>query len=280
MNAAGTTPLLAAAARNNAEWCDSVCRSHGLSGVFGGTAWSSPRPTPLYYPDAVTLGPDARPADFLGFIDRASPGCSVKDSFATLDLAGDGFAELFTGQWIHRPADASPVESPGLRIEDVTEPLRLRRWQAAWHGGAPDVPDVFRPALLGDPAVRVLAVHRDGSDTGVHDAEPHGEAGTGDLAGGAVLNLSSGLVGISNVFTVADNRSQEHNGSGNDSTIQSKRAIWSATVAAAAARFPGVPLVGYESGDDLAPALATGFQGIGTLRVWLDTADGTGTQDH
>ena len=48
-------PTVAAAARNNAEWCDTVCRVNGCAGRFGGDAWTTARRSPQYYPDAVTL---------------------------------------------------------------------------------------------------------------------------------------------------------------------------------------------------------------------------------
>lgn len=40
-------------------------------------------------------------------------------------------------------------------------------------------------------------------------------------------------------------------------------------VAAAQDAFPGLPLVGYESGQDLAAMRALGFEATGPLRVWL-----------
>src|SRR4051794_1850107 len=47
----------------NAAWCDLVC-----AGEFRPRAWTSPRRTPEYYPDAVTLTPDATAADVLPFV--------------------------------------------------------------------------------------------------------------------------------------------------------------------------------------------------------------------
>lgn len=236
MTSTETTDIRVAAARNNADWCASVCRSHGIPGTFGETAWHSAYRTPPYYPDAVTLHPGAVPADFLPRIDTASPGCSIKDSFATLDLASDGFVELFTSYWIHRPAGLPAPPTAALRISCVSTATQLRDWQSAWHGGA-GTPDVFRPGLLDDPSVLVLAVH-DGKD----------------LAGGVILNRSAGLVGFTNLFAV----------DGSDIAT-----IWSSALTAATARFPGLPLVGYEHGDDLAAALAGGFTVLGPLRIWL-----------
>lgn len=231
-----TTSIRAAAAQNNAAWCASVCRSHGIPGTFDETAWWSSRRTPPYYPDAVTLRHDAVPADFLAQLDTASPGCSIKDSFATLDLASSSFIELFNAQWIHRPAGLSAPGTSSLRAERVSTAARLHSWQVAWHGGDGS-PDVFRPALLDDSSVLVLALY---------DGE--------DLSGGVVLNHSAGLVGLSNLFAV------------NSIDVA---AVWSSAITAAADHFPGLPLVGYEHGDDLAHALAGGFATLGTLRVWL-----------
>ena len=237
MTSTGPTALLAAAIRNNAEWCAAVCRSHGITGTFDDRAWRSPRRTPPYYPDAVTLHSGAAPGDVLPGID-ASPGCSVKDSHATLDLAPHGFTELFRARWIHRAADPAAPATPPLRTERVRTADRLRAWQDAWHGGD-GVPDVFRPALLEDPAVLVLAFH-DGKG----------------LAGGAVLNRGAGMVGLSNVFAADGCEAAE---------------VLSSAVAAARSHFPGLPLVGYEHGDGLGPALEGGFTVLGELRVWLRT---------
>ncbi|WP_392674605.1 hypothetical protein [Streptomyces sp. LN785] len=236
MTSTNINSLGVAAARNNADWCATVCRTHGTPGTFGEAAWTSARRTPPYYPDAVTLHPDAVPADILPGIDTASPGCSVKDSFGTLDLSSDGFVELFDAAWIHRPAGIPVAPTTGLRTEWVVSAGRLRDWQAAWHGDG-ETPDIFRPELLDDPFVRVVAV-LDGAR----------------FAGGAVLNHSAGLVGISNVFAV------DHS---------DVAAVWAGALTAAGEHFPGLPAVGYEQGDDLAPALDNGFATLGPLRIWL-----------
>ncbi|WP_203819738.1 hypothetical protein [Paractinoplanes ferrugineus] len=236
MTSPETPPVIVAAARNNADWCAAVGDSHGLAHTFSEKAWRSSDRTPPYYPDAVTLQPDAAPADFLSEIDTASPGCSVKDSFAALDLVPYGFVELFTAQWIHRRPELAAPSKPNLRAERISTAAQLRIWQTAWHGGG-NAPDVFRPELLDDPAVLVVGLHL-------------GD----DLRAGAVLNDSSGVVGISNVFTVDDS----------DADV-----AWSSAITAAADSFPGVPLIGYQHGDDLAHALAGGFTTLGPLRVWL-----------
>jgi len=221
----------AIAALNNAHWCAAVCHSHEIPNILGERIWTSLRPSPPFYPDAVTLHPEAG----IGDLDLRRGGFAVKDSFAGADLGPHGFVELFTAQWIQRPAGA-PIPAAGLRVEPVVTAAGLTLWGDAWGQGADDI---FRPTLLTDPAVRVLGLFDDAS-----------------IAGGAVLNQSAGAVGVSNVF----------------STESTAAAVWASVIAYAARNFPGLPLVGYEHGDDLEPALAAGFAELGPLRVWV--------QDH
>jgi hypothetical protein len=174
-----------AAARNNAEWCASMCRAHGVSSDFGERAWTAPTRTPLFYPDAVTLAPGADAPDLLAHIDVA-PGASVKDSFADLDLTGVGFHVLFDAQWLHRPADF-PVPESNLSWRVVTDAEELRAWARAWDNGEGH-DGLFRPELLEDPATSVL-ISRD----------PDGR-----ISAGAVATRSRDVVGISNVYGGAD----------------------------------------------------------------------------
>jgi len=226
-------PPPAYAAVNNAEWCEAVCRAHGLPGVFGPRTWTNPTRTPVFYPDAVTLSPEAVAEEVLAAID-AGPGASVKDSFATLDLRPAGFEVLFTATWIHRAPPAAALPAGDATWDVVRDAGTLRAWEdACFDGGQPGL---FPPALLDDGSVAVLA----------------GRAG-GRIVGGAVLNTTfDTLAGVSNVF-----------GADLD-------ASWAGALAQAAALFPGRALVGYET--DPAPALAHGFTPIGPLRVWLASA--------
>lgn len=225
--------LLTAAVRNNAEWCAGMCRAHGIATAAGPRVWTSPRRTPLYYPDAVTLTEDAVVEDVLDGIDLTAPGASVKDSYARLDLAPEGFRSLFDATWIGRPA--GPAADPGPARSRADTPEALAAWAHAWSGGDADEEALFRPALLDDPAVTVLTVP--GPD--------------GRILGGAVLSVGAGATGVSNLFAA-------------DGTDPA--AVWAAALAAAD---PALPVVGYESGDDLTAALAAGFTGLGPLRVWL-----------
>jgi hypothetical protein len=222
-------PRAVAAARNNAEWCDLVCRTHGLVPAFRGDAWVTATRSPVGYPDAVTLTGSVVADDLLGRVDR-SPGCSVKDSFAVLDLSGSGFEVLFDAEWIYRPstsADGGRLAWTAVRSAD-----ELAAWAAAHGGGA-----VFRPALLDDPAVVVLAATDE----------------DGGLAAGVIGNRSGAVVGLSNMFTFSADVDE----------------AWAGAVAALGAAFPGVAVVGYEQDADLAAAHAAGFVSVGGLRVWL-----------
>jgi hypothetical protein len=98
--------LVRVAAQNNAEWCDAFCRTHGIVGRFQASSWCSPVRTPPYYPDAVTLLQGLTIEQVLSGTDT-SEGCSVKDSFADVDLAAAGFRPLFRAEWLVRePSEA------------------------------------------------------------------------------------------------------------------------------------------------------------------------------
>jgi len=169
---------VADAARNNAEWCELMCRAHGGGGLVGPGFWASPRRTPPLYPDAVTLRPDADQAAVLAAVDLTG-GCSIKDSFACLDLRAAGFAPIIDATWIARPADL-PVPSPPVPWSVVDTASGLAEWAAAWGADGP-----FRPELLDFPEVRVLAARR-----------------AGEVVAGAVVNHTGPIAGVTNLFAV------------------------------------------------------------------------------
>ncbi|WP_431975365.1 hypothetical protein [Micromonospora haikouensis] len=227
----------AVAARDNADWCDLVGRAHGLVGARDADAWTVPRRSPPWYPDAVTLRPGVDAARLLARIE-AGPGASVKDSFADLDLAPHGFRMLFEAEWIHRPPagpPATPLVAPPGAGPTALAPVTSARGLAAWAAAAGSEA-LRRPALLADPRVTILA--RRGGD--------------GAVTAGAVLTDSGPAVGVSNVFAADGDLAR----------------VWRGVVAAC----PDRPLVGYESGGGLPPAEEAGFRRVGPLRVWLRPA--------
>jgi hypothetical protein len=233
---ARTTPartLLDAAVQNNAEWCDSMCWAHGLPTERDSAVWSSRSRTPPLYPDAVTLRPRVSANEVLDRIDTG-PGCSVKDSFADLDLSAAGFRILFDAQWIAFPSAPPDLDE---RWEVTRDPHALAEWERAWADG--DEPaGLFRPGLLARSNVEFLATRRDGH-----------------IVAGALLSRSATVVGLSNLFTASEDLD----------------GAWAGAIAAVATHHPGLPVVGYERGEDLAAALRHGFETIGPLRVWLRT---------
>jgi hypothetical protein len=44
--------------------------------------------------------------------------------------------------------------------------------------------------------------------------------------------------------------------------------LWAGVVRAVASLRPGLPIVGYERGEDLAAARRAGFTVLGSLRIW------------
>jgi hypothetical protein len=217
-------------ALNNAQWCDIVCRSHGLPTRFDDDLWLSLRRSPPWYPDVVTLRPGVPARHVLSRVD-ASAGCSVKDSFADLDLTSAGFRVLFEAQWVHRPPAPAPTPAGPSWLE-VTDPEQLRTWILA-HGGGGNL----RESALDHPLVTVF---------GAYDGDA--------LVAGAIMNRSDGFVGLSNVFGIDLDPAQ----------------VWPGAVAAVSARHPGEPLVGYEDGASLEAARAVGFVAAGPLRVWVN----------
>jgi len=226
-----------AAARNNADWCDSLCRTHGIPGRFDPDAWVDPHRTPHYYPDAVTLDPAAAAGSVLARIDTSSAGCSIKDSFAALDLDPFGFHVVREAEWVYRePRSARATGPRDVRWTAVEAAGELVAWETAWDGGGAPA-GLFRPALLRDQSVTILGGYVDGS-----------------IAAGAVANRTGReLVGLSNVFA-------------EDGDLDR---AWSGSIDYLDTELPGLAIVGYASGADLAVALRRGFQSVGALRIWL-----------
>jgi len=236
------------AARNNAIWCDAVCRAHDIPGEFYDAIWINWHPAPRFYSNAVTLAyeQDAA-AQQLAFIrallDAGLPnGWSIKDSFCTLDLTALGFQVYFEASWLWRsPALAVPHGTRnGARWQWVRDESELAQWETAWSGVPANMsstkpPRLFVPALLSDQDLAFLAAYQD-------------EA----IVAGAIANRTENVVGVSNIFAPA---------AGND-------LFWAGCIAMVHDRFPGLPLVGYQHGPELAVAQKVGFERLQGLRVW------------
>jgi hypothetical protein len=240
------------AARNNAIWCDTICRAHGAAGEFQETVWFNRNSVPRFYPNVVTLADQHPTADQLAYVQELVAAIlpdhwAIKDSFAELDLAALGFQLFFEAHWIWRTPSAPlpnhhDQDIQWIHLQDEAE---LTKWENAWSGAPADsnptgnsstqLPRLFLPALLADPNVAFIAAYQ-------------GNA----IIAGAIANRTDTVVGLSNLFAPPEN----------------SVFFWAGCVATAQARFPGLPLVGYESGADLALAEAVGFEKLQSLRVW------------
>lgn len=239
--------ITALAAHNNAMWCDAVCRAHDRPGEFHGALWLTRLGTPRFYPDAVTTaGVEAAPAQLKAIADLIGSNRRrewfVKDSFHCLPLESLGFTPLFDAEWIAMSGARPDVghHQPGDRSTIVTDEAGLSAWERSWVGedakavaAAIPAPRVFMPRLL--------------ADEGIVFASTQGKDGS---AGGGILNRGADVVGLSNLFGSQMDR------------------VWRSLIAMAGEIFPGLPLVGYEHGHDLAAAKLAGFETIGPLRIW------------
>ena len=238
--------LLSAAVHNNAAWCDAVCRALGGDTTRVDGLWVNRSPAPPFYPNVVTLEPTDTSvllARVRSMLDSALPRpWAVKDSFQRLDLAPLGFEILFKAEWIGLPADR-PVPEQAVTAPvwvTVRREADLVEWERAWRGqeaaGAVEagVGRLFQPALLADPDIRFLAWIRDGK-----------------IVAGVIANCSDDgtgpVVGISNLVL----------------TQGALATDGPAVLAAVREAFPGLPIVGYERGDDLIAMLALGFRFLG-----------------
>lgn len=233
-----TMDLIADAARNNALWCDAVCRAHERPGVFGELLWHLPLGALPLYPDVVTLAghgaADAQRDAIAALLAASRPrGWAIKDSYAALELSPLGFRPLFDASWITCHAVRGDTRTE-LQWHTVVDGSGLTEWNAAWGAHAP-----FTRALLARTNIAFVSAARDGKQVG-----------------GAILNHDAAVVGVSNVFAQAPWH----------------EAVWRDLPAIAARLFPGHTLVGYESGSDLDHAVAAGFAPLGRLRVWQRSA--------
>jgi hypothetical protein len=231
--------LCVAAARNNAVWCDVLCRAHGVPGEFAAGVWLNRHAVPSFYPNLITLDGPQSGASHRAAIERLSAArpaddWAVKDSFAALDLAPLGFRLLFEASWIHRPAETADAE-PGHAAHRVTSAPALARWERAWCGEDTNLPRQFPALLLAEPDHAIIALEADGA-----------------IIAGCIASRSAGVLGISNLFAPVEDDGRARG----------------ACLNAALSFAPGLPPVGYERGDDLARMKDLGFAEIGPLRVW------------
>ena len=227
---------------NSLGWYEAVLRTHGVSGTITRGVWACRQEVPPYYSNAITLDSSdaAVQTEVLRDLamDLARP-FSVKDSFAALDLAPLGLRPLFDAEWMWRDPSLGLPEPgrPNLEWRRVTNDDELNHWEGAWRtNGSPADTHVFLLDLLTSGDVVLLAGHQGNR-----------------IVAGCAANRTPGVIGFSNFF--AEDAERE--------------AIIASALGAVVGLAPGLPVVGYDGGDDLAHAKRLGFHTVGALRVWL-----------
>ncbi len=230
------------AALNNAIWCNTICTSHGAPGTFDEDVWFTTYATPPYYPNLVTLAPDAvdeqlqRVDEIVEAIGR-DHGVGIKDSFSRLDLSSRGFDPIIEAEWyaLTKPTTGASAE----QVATVTGDAALLEWEEAWSATSPSDVRMFKPELLEMADVLFLAEREDGR-----------------IRAGVIANLSAGILGISNLFMPPKHA----------------RAFVLSAVSVLQERFGGVPIVGYSGGVELQFMQSLGFESLGPVKVWVRPA--------
>ncbi len=243
-----TTPMLNHAINNNAVWCNTVCKAHGAPGEFCADFWVNRHPVPTFYSNLIRRAQRENTKDLFDMIqtllesDIPKPW-SIKDSFQNLDLRNLGFRKLFDASWITLPAhrNSPPPVEPNIHWSVVEDEAELIQWEQAWKGHDANTtpstePRLWVPEILHNPHVTFLAGR-------IHD----------EIVAVGVTNQTGDVVGLSNVFARIDTNGDH----------------WAGVIAKTTELFPGLAIVGYERGKNLASTQQLGFEVIGSLGVWI-----------
>ncbi len=223
-------PRLRSAVDASIGWYEDMCALHGVPTRMSVGLWTAQAAPPPLHSEVVSVEPAVTVAQVMGCL-GGRPPAGVKDSFALLDLAGEGMSLLFTADWLHRPGASAATGWPGSwRV--VESPEQLAEWT-----GHHDTRDVLIPGLLARGHVKVLARY----------------ASSGDMVGGAVARLGSGVVDISNWW--------QSPGAALD---------WEELTSAVGFLWPERAQVGYARGESRDAAVQAGFVAVGPLRVFAN----------
>ena len=242
-----TTFLLTGAARNNAEWCNTISSVHAGPGTFERAFWIKRGKVPPYMSNLVTLdGAESKP-DQIAAIRSLLQGdaelpFSVKDAFNCLELGSLGFTKLFEATWVVAPAGTSlsADSADRLRWELVTHADELAAWERAWRGSSANEALRGENRVFPDRLLQVAGLH---FMLGSLDGTP---------VASAALNRTGDVVGLSNVFTAR----------------QDAGPLFPGCLRIARRVYPSLPVVGYARGADLIAAKQAGFEELHGLTVW------------
>ncbi len=214
-----------------------MCFAHGTVGRFLVHTWVNAETVPRFYPNVVSLTTGAADIDE----QRQIVDMLLKSNLPGRWAVKDSFKTLD----IARLGFDVLFEANWIRLlPSKPEVIGFPRsgalvsglsWERAKPGG-----DAFPAALFSDENFAMFSGSRNGAI----------------VAGGTLYN-ADGVVGISNV--VAD--------------VDEAPAVWRDLAILAGSTFPSMPLVGYESGDELKAARQAGFELGDELRIWVKSPD-------
>lgn len=211
-----------------------MCFAHGTAGRFLVHTWVNAEPVPRFYPNVVTL--TTGEAD----IDEQR---QIVDMLKTSNLPGrwavkDSFKSLDLRRQgfevLHEAKWIRKMQQEAAPHAWQDRPMTLvsgLSWERAKPGG-----EGFPEALFSDENFAMFSGRRDGA-----------------VVAGGTFYKSDGVVGLSNVVADSDDAP----------------AVWRDLAILATTTFPGVPVVGYESGNELKAARKAGFTAGDPLRVWV-----------
>jgi hypothetical protein len=232
------TQLRQLASLNNALWCDTVCRSHGLKTRMTDKAWMCNDTPPPFYPRFVTLSEHPETLSELDTFrsslfsnNNTEINWAIKDSFDVLSLGDHGFVRLFDANWYICAAQSlTRIGGDSVTVDNETS---LEKWIEVWAPTSLERP-IFLPSLLQEDPVIIVS--------------------TPDFAGGLIVyrTLVEGLdiVGVSNLF-----------GSVKSQVI---------CMGHIADLYPNSWLIGYGDMEEINGLSEYGFTTLGPLSVWVN----------
>ncbi|WP_139373729.1 hypothetical protein [Enhydrobacter aerosaccus] len=199
--------------------------------------WVNAEPVPRFYPNVVTLTTGDLDVDEQRQTVRLLLSSHLPGRWAVKDsFKSLNLARL--GFEILEEANwvrkIQPKTEAGWKAEAGPMVSGLS-WERAGPGG-----DAFPAVLFGDDNFVMYSGRRDGA-----------------IVAGGTFYRADNVVGLSNVVADSDEAS----------------AVWRDLALLAAVTFPGLPVVGYESGHELKAAHKAGFEIGDPLRIWVKARD-------